>query len=79
VRATDAQVGLGRAARQANVAGAFAVRHRHAKRVRGARILLVDDVVTTGATAAAAAKALKRAGAAKVWIYAAAWALPHET
>jgi predicted amidophosphoribosyltransferase len=61
------------------VAGAFETSHRHAGRVRGARILLVDDVVTTGATAAAAGEALKRAGAAKVWLYAAAWALPHQT
>lgn len=76
VRATQAQVGLGRGGRLANVSCAFAVKGCAAARVRGARVLLVDDVVTTGATAAAAAEALKRAGADEVWLYAAAWAQP---
>jgi ComF family protein len=76
VRATRAQVGLGRRNRMANVSGAFAVRKRAAARVRGARVLLVDDVVTTGATAAAAATALKMAGAREIRLYAAAWAPP---
>ncbi len=76
VKATHAQVGLGRADRQENMRGAFAVKERYSACVWRARILLVDDVVTTGATAAAAAGALKRAGAAEVWLYAAAWAEP---
>jgi ComF family protein len=73
VRPTRAQVGLGRVDRQHNVMRAFAAKGRHAAAVRGACILLVDDVVTTGATAAAAAKALKQAGADEVRLYAAAW------
>jgi predicted amidophosphoribosyltransferase len=50
------------------VLGAFRVPERG--RVAGRNILLVDDVVTTGATAEAAARALKRAGAGKVRILA---------
>jgi ComF family protein len=55
-------------ARRRNVLGAFKVPQRG--RVAGRNILLVDDVVTTGATADAAARALKQAGAAKVRILA---------
>lgn len=76
VKPTHPQVGLGRVDRQENVRGAFAVRKKYSVRVCGSRILLVDDVVTTGATASAAAEALKRAGASEVWLYAAAWAMP---
>jgi len=76
VRATRAQVGLGRDHRLANVSDAFAVVGRSAGEVAGARIVLLDDVVTTGATAAAAAAALKKGGAREVRLYAAAWAQP---
>ena len=58
------QSGLSSAARRRNVAGLFAVSDR--KSIEGRRVLLVDDVLTTGATAQAAAHALKRAGAAQV-------------
>jgi predicted amidophosphoribosyltransferase len=48
------------------VAGAFAVRETMRDRLAGRRVLLVDDVLTTGATAQACARALKAAGAAAV-------------
>jgi ComF family protein len=65
-RSTKSQVGMTRDQRRRNVAGAFAVpRHRRAA-VEGRNVLLVDDVVTTGATVDACARALKRAGAARV-------------
>lgn len=65
-----AQAGLTNAERRANVAGAFAVPRR--LRLDGQRILLIDDVMTTGATAGACAKALKKAGAAHVTLLAVA-------
>lgn len=65
-RATSSQVGLTRAERQRNVAGAFRVPRRLEDRVRGRKILLIDDVITTGSTVGACARALKRAGAARV-------------
>jgi ComF family protein len=66
VRATRSQVGLTRAQRRANVAGAFAVSLHRKRHISGRRVLLVDDVITTGATVGACARALKRAGAASV-------------
>jgi len=63
-KATTPQAGLTNAKRRANVKGAFRV--RRPDRVRGLRILLVDDVMTTGATASACARALKECGAARV-------------
>jgi len=65
-RATPTQGGLGRRGRQRNVAGAFALRPGREPQVRGRRVLLVDDVHTTGATLNACARALRRAGAASV-------------
>lgn len=69
-RATAVQAGLHQSARQRNVAGAFAT--PVPTRVAGRRVLLIDDVVTTGATAAACARALLRAGAAEVIVAAVA-------
>ena len=54
------------------MADTFAVRARRAERVAGRRVLLVDDVMTSGATASACARALKAAGAAWVDVLAAA-------
>jgi ComF family protein len=65
-RATTAQSGLSHAKRRLNVSGAFRVKTR----LDGMRVLLIDDVLTTGASAAACARALKRAGAAHVSVLA---------
>ncbi|MCS0497384.1 ComF family protein [Ancylobacter sp. MQZ15Z-1] len=65
-RATPPQVGLDRAARAANVAGAFEVPDEARAELKGRRVVLVDDVLTTGATLDACAKALSRAGAGRV-------------
>ncbi|WP_375465541.1 ComF family protein [uncultured Methylobacterium sp.] len=66
VKATRSQVGLTRAGRAENLQGAFRVPPTQAARIQGRRVLLVDDVTTTGATANAAARALLRGGAASV-------------
>jgi ComF family protein len=63
-RATPPQAGLTSAQRRKNVQGAFKAAGK--TRLDGMRILLVDDVLTTGATAGACARVLKRAGAAHV-------------
>lgn len=60
------------AERTAEVAGAFAVRPSRAPRLRGRRVLLIDDVMTSGATANACAATLLAAGAASVDVLAAA-------
>lgn len=66
VKATQSQVGLSEAERRVNTAGAFAVQERHRSRVAGRKIVLVDDVLTTGATLSACTRVLLRAGAARV-------------
>jgi ComF family protein len=70
VEDTRAQTGLDRESRLANVNGAFAVRDDSS--IRGAHILLVDDVMTTGSTLSECAAALRRAGAAEVTVLVAA-------
>jgi len=66
IRETPPQVGLSASERHKNLAGAFTAKGH----LKGSRILLVDDVVTTGATAAACSKALLKAGAQEVIVLA---------
>jgi ComF family protein len=66
VKATAQQVGLSRTERAANVQGAFRVPPDAKAEVAGRRFILVDDVLTSGATLDACARALLRAGAAEV-------------
>ncbi len=63
-RYTQPQSGLSPAERLANVRGAFRLRKKH--RLAGASVLLVDDILTTGATCNEIARLLRRAGAARV-------------
>lgn len=73
-RPTKPQAGLRVRARRENVRGAFAV--TKPELVRGRRIVLVDDVMTTGATLSACASALKKGGASEVFALAMARATP---
>ncbi|MGN6358027.1 MAG: double zinc ribbon domain-containing protein [Novosphingobium sp.] len=65
-RQTPSLGGLGRKARARALSGAIGVNPRHEASLRGANIVLVDDVLTSGATSSACVSALKRAGAEKV-------------
>jgi predicted amidophosphoribosyltransferase len=67
---TRSQTGLSAAARRGNVRGAFAIRRRAA--VEGRVVVLVDDVVTTGATSLACARVLRDAGVTEVRLLTAA-------
>src|SRR5690606_9807969 len=66
VKATPQQVGLTRTERAANVQGAFRVDAAGKAEIAGRTVLLVDDVLTSGATVDACARALLRAGARQV-------------
>jgi len=68
VKATPPQVGLSRLQRQANLQGAFRVAEEALPRLRGACVVLIDDVLTSGATTNAAARSLRRAGVAEVHV-----------
>ncbi|MEC9344683.1 MAG: ComF family protein [Pseudomonadota bacterium] len=67
-RRTRSQGGLSGTARRRNVQGAFSVSPRHAAGLKGRHVILVDDVMTTGATVEACARTLVRAGAADVTV-----------
>jgi ComF family protein len=66
VKATPQQVGLSRTERAGNVQGAFRVPDEAKAQIAGRRLVLVDDVLTSGATVDACARALLRGGAAAV-------------
>ena len=70
VKHTRQQVGLTKAQRQQNLQGAFRVSVTRRRASRASGLLLVDDVLTTGATANAASRALLRGGAVSVDILA---------
>ncbi len=76
VKRTRQQVGLTSLQRQDNARAAFRVPEDQNSLVRGRRVLVVDDVYTTGATVSALAKSLKRAGAARVDVLTFARVLP---
>ncbi len=65
-RATPPQEGLSAAARAENLAGAIALRPKYRAQIAGRAVLIVDDVLTTGATLTATAEAAREAGAQKV-------------
>ncbi len=67
-RPTPSLGGLGRKARARALQGAIGIRNARRSRVQGHNVLLVDDVLTSGATSRACVKALKRAGARRVTI-----------
>jgi ComF family protein len=67
-KATPVLGGLGRTARARALSGAIAVNPRHAAQLKGAKLVLIDDVLTSGATTDACVAALKRAGAERVVI-----------
>lgn len=66
VKPTVSQIGLTRHQREQNLRGAFKV--AHLSKVSGRDVLLVDDVMTTGTTAAECARVLRRANAKNVWV-----------
>jgi ComF family protein len=66
VKPTPSQVGLSRSQRALNLQGAFRVTDGMAPRIEGRAVVLIDDVMTSGATANAASRALLRAGAKSV-------------
>lgn len=76
-RRTRPQVGLTLAQRRENVVGAFAVSARGKAKIRGQRVLLIDDVLTSGSTVNACARTLKRSGAASVDVLTLAIATGH--
>lgn len=76
VKVTRQQVGLGQRQREDNVRGAFRVPPEAEIRVTGKRIVVIDDVYTTGATVCAVARSLRKAGAAEISVLTYARVLP---
>jgi ComF family protein len=67
-KSTAQQIGLGKTQREANMRGAFEVTTKGKTELFGKRIVLVDDVYTTGATVSAVTRVMKRAGATDVTV-----------
>lgn len=67
-RATRQQVGLSDEEREVNVRGAFRLNETYRHSISGRSVVLIDDVMTTGATIEACARALRRAGAAQIFV-----------
>lgn len=72
IHPTRQQIGLTRAGRKRNLRGAFAVPDSQKHRLKGRAVVIVDDVLTTGATVEAMARILRRAGAAPINVVTAA-------
>jgi len=64
----DPQTGLSKQARKTNVAGSFVINPRHATELKVAKVLLIDDVFTTGSTVNECSRVLKRAKVAEVTV-----------
>lgn len=79
VRYTAQQVGLNLEERRKNVAGAFRVSRRRQAALAGKRVVLIDDVITTGATVESCTRALQAAGAARVDVLAVARVIDAES
>ena len=62
------QASLSQKMRQKNVAGIFKIKEKYLAKIKGKNILLIDDVITTGATAESCAKELKKASVNKVYV-----------
>lgn len=65
---TPPQASLSKKERKRNLAGAFEIKKKHLSFLKGKKVLIIDDVITTGSTVNACAKILKKAGAAKVFV-----------
>lgn len=77
-RGTPPQVGLAKAERARNVQGAFSVTKSARAEVKGRKLVIIDDVLTSGATANACANALRRVGAGRVDVLVLARVVGHE-
>lgn len=78
IKATHQQVGLKMTERRENVRGAFSITKKAQKRIKNSKILLIDDVYTTGATVRAASETLIKVGAASVDVLTFSHAMRHD-